>query len=164
MLAGVITAFTLGHSVSLSLAALGWICFPPTPVDMLIALSIFLLGVELIQDPEQKPGIIRRYPWAMTMGFGFLHGFAFAGALVEIGLPAGEIPLALFSFNVGIEMGQLLFVFFVLLIRASLRSLHFPWPRWSRTATAYAVGSLASFWLVDRLFAIVLSTRAIPMD
>jgi hypothetical protein len=154
-LIGVITAFTLGHSVSLSLAALGLIHIPPTPVDVLIALSIFVLGVELARDPEKKPGLVRRYPWAMTTCFGFLHGLGFAGALVEVGLPQGEIPLALFSFNVGIEIGQLLFVFVVLLHRAALRLLHFHWPRWSTEATAYAVGSLAAFWLVDRFVAIL---------
>jgi hypothetical protein len=150
-LIGVITAFTLGHSVSLSLAALGLVRIPSRPVDLLIALSIFILGVELLRDPDGKPGLVRRYPWAMTTGFGFLHGLGFAGALVEIGLPAGEIPLALFSFNVGIEIGQLLFVFVVLLNGAALRLLAFQWPSWSTRATAYAVGSLASFWLVDRI-------------
>jgi hypothetical protein len=150
-LIGVITAFTLGHSSSLSLAALGWIRIPSTPVDLLIAMSIFILGVELLRDPARKPGLVRRYPWAMTTGFGFLHGLGFAGALVEVGLPAGEIPLALFSFNVGIEIGQLLFVFVVLLNGAALRLLAFQWPSWSTRATAYAVGSLASFWLVDRI-------------
>lgn len=155
-LIGVITAFTLGHSVSLSLAALGWIHIPSTPVDMLIALSIFVLGVELLRDPERKPGLVRRYPWAMTTGFGFLHGLGFAGALIEVGLPAGEIPLALFSFNVGIELGQLLFVFVVLLNRMALRFLDFQWPQWSTRATAYAVGSLAAFWLLDR-FLVILS-------
>ncbi len=159
----VITAFTLGHSISLSLAALGWIRIPPTPVEFLIALSIFILGMELVRNPEQNPGIVRRYTWAMTTVFGFLHGFGFAGALVEIGLPAGDIPLALFSFNVGIEIGQLLFVFFVLLMRVSLRSLHFPLPTWGTTATAYAVGSLASFWLIDRFVAIIMTIRAIPI-
>ena len=155
-LIGVITAFTLGHSVSLSLAALGWIRIPSTPVDLLIALSIFILGVELLRDPERKPGLVRRYPWAVTTGFGFLHGLGFAGALVEVGLPGGEIPLALFSFNVGIEIGQLLFVFVVLLNGVALRLLAFQWPRWSTRATAYAVGSLASFWLVDR-FVVIFS-------
>jgi hypothetical protein len=154
-LVGIITAFTLGHSISLSLAALGLIHIPATPVDVLIALSIFILGVELLRDPEKKPGLVRRYPWAMTTGFGFLHGLGFAGALVEVGLPQGEIPLALFSFNVGIEMGQLLFVFVVLLNRTALRLLHFHWPRWSTRATAYAVGSLAAFWLVDRFVAVL---------
>jgi hypothetical protein len=155
-LVGVITAFTLGHSISLSLAALGWIHIPSRPVDVLIALSIFILGVELLRDPEEKPGLVRRYPWAMTTGFGFLHGLGFAGALVEVGLPQGEIPLALFSFNVGIEIGQLLFVFVVLLNGVALRFLAFQWPRWSTRATAYAVGSLAAFWLVDRFAAILL--------
>ena len=154
-LIGVITAFTLGHSVSLSLAALGLIHIPAMPVDVLIALSIFILGVELLRDPEEKPGLVRRYPWAMTTGFGFLHGLGFAGALVEVGMPDGEIPLALFSFNVGIEIGQLLFVFVVLLNRTALRFLDFHWPQWSTRATAYAVGSLAAFWLVDRFVAIL---------
>ena len=120
-------------------------------MDVLIALSIFAVGVELLRNPDGKPGLVTRYPWAMTTGFGFLHGLGFAGALAEIGLPAGEIPLALFSFNVGIEIGQLLFVFVVLSNGVALRLLAFRWPSWSARATAYAVGSLAAFWLVDRL-------------
>ena len=97
---------------------------------------------------------MRRYPWALTSAFGLLHGLGFAGALTEIGLPAGEIPLALFSFNLGIEAGQLAFCAVVLLVLAAARRLHsFEPGRASVTTAAYAIGSLAGFWFVERLAA-----------
>jgi hypothetical protein len=147
-----ITAFTAGHSVTLSLAALGFVNVPPKPVEVLIGITIFVVAVELTRDGASS---MRRFPWAVAFAFGLLHGLGFAGALAQVGLPATDIPLALFSFNVGIEIGQLVFVGLVLATRAALRRL----PARSLEAVArvpaYAIGSLAVFWILERLAAIL---------
>jgi hydrogenase/urease accessory protein HupE len=153
-LVATVTAFTVGHSVTLSLAALGLVAVPSRPVEALIALSILFLAVELARGSDAGPTMMRCYPWALTSAFGLLHGLGFAGALTEIGLPAGEIPLALFSFNLGIEAGQLAFCAVVLLVLAAGRRLRpVKLGRAGVTTAAYAIGSLAGFWLVDRLAA-----------
>jgi hydrogenase/urease accessory protein HupE len=148
-----ITAFTAGHSVTLSLAVLGFVSVPPLPVEALIALSVFILGVELTRDAPGNPSWIRRAPWRMAFAFGLLHGLGFAGALTQVGLPAEEIPLALFSFNVGIELGQLLFI---VAIGAGLATLPASWSKAVRLIPAYAIGSLAAFWVIDRVVLLLL--------
>ncbi len=150
-----ITAFTGGHSVTLSLAALGYVHVPPAPVEALIALSIFAVAVEITREAQGCATGLWRFPWAMALVFGFLHGLGFAGALAELGLPADEIPLALFSFNVGIELGQILFVGLVLAGRAVLRRLPVRWPKASELIPAYAIGSLAALWIFERVYMIV---------
>jgi hydrogenase/urease accessory protein HupE len=146
-----ITAFTLGHSVTLSLAVLGWVRIPSAPVEALIALSILVLAVELTRKQNGKGTFFHRYPWSLAFSFGLLHGLGFAGALTEVGLPAGEIPLALFSFNVGIESGQLLFISAIL----ALQILSRPWPLPAMgkrmEIPAYCIGCLAAFWFFERL-------------
>lgn len=150
-LVGTVTAFTLGHSVTLSLAALGFVRFPSALVEIVIAATILVLALELARpDAAERPGILRRWPWAVAFGFGLLHGLGFAGALAEIGLPQGEIPLALLSFNLGIEAGQLAFVGVVLGLRAGLRTLP-PLPRWLQQAPVHAIGGLAVYWCLDRV-------------
>ena len=105
-----VTAFTVGHSVTLSLAVLGFVSFPSGLVELAIAGSIFVLAVELVPAPGGPPGRLRRFPWVMAGAFGLLHGFGFAGALAEVGLPKSEIPLSLFSFNLGDTFpGELIF-------------------------------------------------------
>lgn len=143
-----ITAFTLGHSVTLALAVLGFVNFPPAPIEAGIALSIYILGIELARADRKT--LLRTYPWLVAGLFGLLHGLGFAGALAEVGLPEGEIPLALFSFNLGIELGQLAFVGGVLLFWAFLRKLPFAWPRIVQLLPVYAIGSLAAFWFFER--------------
>ena len=143
-----ITAFTLGHSVTLGLAVLGFVSFPPAPIEAGIAFSIYVLAVELARPAEK--GLLRSYPWLMAGLFGLLHGFGFAGALAEVGLPEGEIPLALFSFNVGIELGQIGFVGIVLSVWSLLRRLPFTEWRLAQLLPAYTIGSLAAFWLLQR--------------
>ena len=113
-----VTAFTAGHSVTLSLAALGIVRFPAAPIELAIAATILVLALELAQ--EDRDSWLRRRPWAVAFAFGLLHGFGFAGALAAVGLPQEEIPVALFSFNVGIELGQLAFVACVLALRRLL--------------------------------------------
>ena len=152
-----ITAFTVGHSVTLSLAVLGFVHIPPRPVEALIACSIFAVAVELTREAQGRPLWVGRAPWAMAGAFGLLHGLGFAGALAQIGLPTHEIPLALFSFNGGIEVGQLLFVALVLGVRAVFRSLPVRWPKTGVLIPAYAIGSFAAFWVFERVAAIFSS-------
>jgi hydrogenase/urease accessory protein HupE len=147
-----ITAFTVGHSVTLSLAVLGFVRFPPAPVEVLIACSIFVVGMELTREVQGHVLWTGRLPWAVALAFGLLHGLGFAGALAQVGLPAHEIPLALFSFNVGIEVGQLLFVGLVLAARAGLGMLPVRWPAASALIPGYAIGSLAAFWVFERVW------------
>jgi len=149
-LVATISCFTLGHSVTLSLAALGYVAFPTALVELLIALTIVALALELAKPPSPHPDWMRRAPWAMAASFGLLHGLGFAGALAEVGLPAQEIPAALLAFNLGIEVGQLAFVTVVLVLRhafgAAIRSAP---PRLLR-APVYAMGGLAVYWTLDR--------------
>jgi hydrogenase/urease accessory protein HupE len=146
-----ITAFTVGHSVTLTLAAFGLAQVPQAPVEVAIAASIFVLAVELARGSDAPPTPIRRYPWLMAFLFGLLHGLGFAGALREIGLPADDLPLALFSFNVGIELGQITFVAAVLLAGLLLRRALARRPAWLDRVPVYAMGCLSAYWVLARL-------------
>lgn len=148
-----VTAFTLGHSVTLALAVLGVVHVPQAPTEAGIALSIYILAVQLAPRRAQTPPPMARYPWLMAGPFGLLHGLGFAGALAGVGLPDGEIPLALFAFNVGIELGQLLFVGAVLALGMGLRALPLRWPGAVAYLPVYAMGSLAAFWFYQRVAA-----------
>jgi hydrogenase/urease accessory protein HupE len=147
-LVATITAFTVGHSVTLSLAVLGLARLASAPVETLIAASIFVLATELARPESTSP--MWRRPWLVAASFGLLHGLGFAGALREAGLPADAIPIALLSFNVGIEVGQLAFVALALLAHRTMRVLSLPAPAWARTIAVYAIGSLAAFWVIER--------------
>jgi hydrogenase/urease accessory protein HupE len=147
LLVKTITAFTLGHSITLSAAALHLADVPSRPVEVLIAASVLALAVELARDGA-RPTLLRRSPWAVAVAFGLLHGFGFAGALAEAGLPAGDIPLALLSFNAGIEAGQLAFVAAVL--AAGVLAGRWIPARATRLAV-YAMGILAAFWCFERI-------------
>ncbi len=152
-----VTAFTAGHCVTLSLAALGFVRFSPRPVEFAIALSVLVLAVELANGTRQprraRASLLRRQPWTMALLFGLLHGLGFAGALARVGLPAEEIPLALLSFNAGIELGQLAVVAAVLGGALLLRPAFARGPAWLVRAPAYGIGSLAAFWCFQRAFA-----------
>jgi hypothetical protein len=143
-----VTAFTAGHSVTLSLAALGIVRFPTAPIEVAIAATILVLALELAQ--EGRDSWLRRRPWAVAFAFGLLHGFGFAGALAEVGLPQEEIPVALFSFNVGIELGQLGFVSLVLALRRALAPALAGAPGWLLRAPVTAMGALSVYWCLDR--------------
>ncbi len=145
-----VTAFTVGHSVTLSLAVLGFVAFTSGLVELAIAGSIFVLGAELAQPSGAAPSRLRRFPWTMAGAFGLLHGFGFAGALAQVGLPSGEIPLALFAFNVGIELGQLAFVGLVLAAWRLVARVQVPMPPGSRALPAYGIGCLAAYWCIER--------------
>ena len=150
MLVETVTAFTIGHSLTLSAAALGWARVPSGPVEIAIAASILWLAVEVANRQAGAGTPAWRRPRSMAGGFGLLHGFGFAGALAEIGLPQNEIPLALASFNVGIELGQLAFVAVLVAAAWAARRVRLPLPDWGRTAAAYGIGSLAAFWTFER--------------
>jgi hydrogenase/urease accessory protein HupE len=145
-----VTAFTVAHSITLSFSALGLATLPGPPVEAVIALSIVFLAMEIVKVQQGKPSLTSQKPWLVAFSFGLLHGFGFAGALTEVGLPQTEIPLALAFFNVGVELGQIIFVVVVL---ASLRllALKKEWPNVVKQIPAYGIGSLAAFWLIERI-------------
>ncbi len=149
-----ITAFTVGHSVTLSLAALGLIRFPSSWIEFGIACSIFILAVEVASRKEStsKGSWLYRRPWAMAAAFGLLHGLGFASALGEIGLPRSDIPVALFSFNVGIELGQCAWVFFIWGVTSLYKGLSLPVFYLARQAAVYTMGTCASYWCIARFF------------
>jgi hydrogenase/urease accessory protein HupE len=148
-----ITAFTLAHSITLSLATLGVVHVPGPPVEAMIAVSIMLLACEIVRLRRGQISLTSRWPWIVAFSFGLLHGFGFASALTDIGLPQGDIPLALFSFNIGVEIGQLMFIGVVLATLACLKRIGIP-EAITRAATpvaTYAIGSTAAFWFVGRI-------------
>jgi hydrogenase/urease accessory protein HupE len=156
-LLGAVTAFTVAHSLSLAAASLGWIVVPAPPVEAIVALSIAFLAAELLHPPGEEKRLTERYPWLVAFAFGLLHGLGFARALLEIGLPAGDVPLALLAFNLGVEAGQILFIAVVLALGAALARLYpsvrtaFAPGSTGLRAVAYGVGTLAAFWVVERV-------------
>lgn len=148
-----VTAFTIAHSITLALATLGFVHVPSAPVEATIALSIVFVAAEIVRAQRGLEGITARAPWLVAFIFGLLHGFGFAGALSEVGLPQAHIPLALLFFNVGVEVGQLLFIAAVLAALALLRRARFDAPRWAQALPAYAIGGIAMFWVFDRISA-----------
>ncbi len=147
------TAFTIAHSITLVATVLGYSGLPGRPVEALIALSIVFLAVEvavILRDPERMT-LTRRYPWAVAFAFGLVHGFGFAGALADIGLPQTQLATALFAFNVGVEAGQLLVVALTLVVLAALKRVP-PVTEVAALKTAtYVIGTVGSFWLIERL-------------
>jgi hydrogenase/urease accessory protein HupE len=150
-LVGAITAFTVAHSVTLGAAALGWVHVPQAPVEAAIALSVVFVATEIVHDHQGRAGITKRAPWIAAFAFGLLHGFGFAGALAEIGLPEQSIPLALLSFNLGVEFGQLAFVAAALAPITIATRLTDGRLRWLRPLPAYGIGSVAVYWLIERI-------------
>jgi hydrogenase/urease accessory protein HupE len=149
-----ITAFTIAHSITLALAALGFVHVSAAPVEAIIALSIVFLALELIRHYEGINRLTYYYPWLVAFAFGLLHGFGFAGALSEVGLPQNDVPLALLLFNVGVELGQIAFVAVVLFVGWLFRRQIQESPLWLRRIPPYVIGSLAAFWLIERVVAI----------
>ncbi|AQA18528.1 hypothetical protein BST95_10055 [Halioglobus japonicus] len=143
-----ITAFTVGHSITLSLVTLGFFDYPVALVEFTIALSIFVLAVELTRKGSND--LLWRHPWWLAGGFGLLHGMGFAGALAETGLPQDNVPLALLFFNVGIELGQIAFILVVLLLWWLLRRPLAPWQERLRWVPVYVLGSLSAMWCIER--------------
>jgi hydrogenase/urease accessory protein HupE len=150
MLLKTVTAFTVAHSITLALATLGYAHLPGPPLNAAIALSILILGVEVVRSRGGKTSITILHPWIVAFAFGLLHGFGFASGLSALGLPAVDIPLALVMFNVGVEIGQVSFVLLILLLERSFRQLEVRWPRWVQALPGYTVGSLGAFWTIQR--------------
>ncbi|WP_270730387.1 HupE/UreJ family protein [Shimia sp. Alg240-R146] len=156
-LVGAITAFTVAHSITMAVATFGLISLPGPPVEAVIALSIMFLASELFYKGGETMRLSERFPWTVSFSFGLLHGFGFAGALREIGLPEMDIPMALLSFNLGVEIGQLLFVAAILSIGALVRLVAGPMlaraaPRSATwTVSVYAIGTVSAFWFIERL-------------
>jgi hypothetical protein len=150
-----ITAFTVAHSITLALAALGYVHFPSAVIEALVALSIVFVASELIPRPGRAETLTHRHPWLIAFVFGLLHGLAFAGALSQIGLPPKAEPLALLLFNLGVEIGQIAFIAVAILVILALRwlrpRLRLDRPVLAHTLPAYAIGGLAAYWLIDRL-------------
>jgi hydrogenase/urease accessory protein HupE len=146
-----ITAFTAAHSLTLAAATLGWIHVPIRPVEATIALSIVFLASEIAHTRTGRPSLTYRRPWIVAFVFGLLHGLGFASALSEVGLPANAIPVALLFFNVGVEIGQLMFIGSVLAIVAGARRLSLPPMVWNWRLPVYSIGAVASFWMVQRI-------------
>jgi hydrogenase/urease accessory protein HupE len=159
MLLKTITSFTLAHSLTLAVATLGYASAPVPPLNAAIALSILFLGPEIVRYRRGETSLTIRHPWVVAFAFGLLHGFGFASGLTTIGLPRGDIPVALLFFNVGVEAGQLGFVALVLLLERSFRALEIRWPRVVEMAPGYAVGSLGAFWTIQRTWMLFGSLR-----
>jgi hydrogenase/urease accessory protein HupE len=146
-----VTAFTVAHSITLVLATLGVVNLPGPPVEAVIALSIVFVALEVLHLRQGREGLAIRKPWLVAFAFGLLHGFGFAGALAEVGLPQTAIPLALAFFNIGVEIGQLLFIAVVLLMMWLARILlHNTLLERAPLLVAYGIGGLASYWVIER--------------
>jgi hypothetical protein len=155
MLVKTITAFTVAHSITLAIATLGYARAPLAPLNAAIALSILFLGPEIVRVWRGETSFTIRHPWVVAFAFGLLHGFGFASGLTAMGLPRVEIPIALVMFNVGVEIGQLLFVFLIVGLERSFRVLEIQWPRLFRILPGYAVGTLGAFWTLQRTLAML---------
>jgi hydrogenase/urease accessory protein HupE len=145
-----VTAFTVAHSITLAIATLGYASAPLPPLNAAIALSILFLGPEIVRSWRGESSLTIRYPWVVAFLFGLLHGFGFASGLSTTGMPKAELPLALLFFNVGVELGQLVFVFAALALVRSFKVLEVRWPRWAEALPGYAVGSLGAYWTIQR--------------
>jgi HupE/UreJ protein len=152
-LAKTISAFTLSHSVTLSLATLGVVHVPPAPVEAVIALSILYVACEIVRGPQTPLSLLQRKPWLVAFTFGLLHGLGFAGGLSAAGLPAGHIPLALSLFSAGVEIGHFSFVAVVLAVIATTRRWNLTPPVWASRVPPYAIGSVATYWVIQRIAA-----------
>jgi len=151
MLLKTVTAFTVAHSITLAIATLGYAEVPVLPLNAAIALSILFLGPEIVRSWRGETSFTINHPWVVAFAFGLLHGFGFASVLTSAGLPRHELPLALVSFNVGVELGQIGFIGIILALESSFRVLEVRWPRWVQALPGYTVGSLGAFWTVQRV-------------
>jgi len=146
-----VTAFTVSHSITLTAATLGFVHVPQRPVEAVIALSIVFVACDIVHRRQGCSGLTERWPWIVALTFGLLHGLGFAGALSEVGLPQGHIPLALLFFSVGVEIGQLIFIAAVLSLVVVVQRVRVPIPRWGEFVPPYAIGTVAMFWIIQRV-------------
>jgi len=162
-LVATVTAFTVAHSITLAAATLGLVHVAQAPVEATIALSVMFVAAEIIHAAKGRASLAMRAPWIVAFVFGLLHGFGFAGALRQVGLPESDIPLALLFFNLGVEAGQLIFIAAVVVVLSAAGRLlargrrieHGPWHAETliRTPVAYVIGSISAFWMVERVVA-----------
>ena len=145
-----ITSFTLAHSITLAVATLGFAQAPVEPLNAAIALSILFLGPEIARIWRGESSLTIRRPWLVAFIFGLLHGFGFAGALTGAGLPRPDLAVALLTFNIGVEIGQIGFVLLVVLLERSFRQLEISWPPFLARAPGYLIGSAGAFWTIQR--------------
>ena len=154
-----VTAFTVAHSITLAAATLGFVHVPQAPVEAVIALSVMFVAAEILRSARGRSSLTARAPWLVAFVFGLLHGLGFAGALREVGLPQTDIPIALLLFNVGVEVGQLVFIAAVvaalaLMARLTASRSDESWfvraERLVRTPLAYLIGCTAAYWTIDR--------------
>lgn len=150
-----VTAFTVAHSLTLAGATLGFVHVPGPPVEAGIALSIVFVAAEIVHGRQGRTGLTERFPWIVAFTFGLLHGFGFASALIEVGLPQTAIPVALLFFNVGVEIGQLFFIGSIFAVVATARlvtqRIGVSQPVWAWRIPAYAIGSVSAFWIIQRI-------------
>ena len=165
-----VTAFTIAHSITLAAATLGLVNVPGPPIEAAIALSIVVVAVEIVNARRGTPSMAARRPWLVAFCFGLLHGFGFAGALAEVGLPHHAIPIALLFFNLGVEIGQLAFVaavvtaggFFRRAMALRLEPTHIrPTISWTHVIAAYVIGTVAAFWLAERTSALFAGSMTV---
>ena len=152
-IAKAVTAFTVAHSITLIGTTLGFLGLPQRPVESVIALSILFLAVEIVKRKPDEPRLSERIPWVVAFGFGLLHGFGFAGALNEIGLPESDVPTALLTFNLGVEAGQMVIVALSLAVLELLRRYSAVMVSPVLRFSAYAIGTISAFWFIERTFA-----------
>ena len=150
-LLGTITAFTVSHSITLAASTLGLIALPGPPVEAVIALSIVFLAREMVMVSRGERSFTAERPWVVAFVFGLLHGFGFAGVLAELGLPQNDVPLALLMFNVGVEIGQILFIAGMVLLGMLVNRLLVVGERLTYQVPAYGIGAVASLWLLERV-------------
>jgi hydrogenase/urease accessory protein HupE len=151
MLVRTVTAFTVAHSITLTAATLGYVHVPQRPVEAVIALSIVFVASEIVHGRQGRKGITAHAPWIVALTFGLLHGLGFASGLSEAGLPQGHIPLALLFFSMGVEAGHFLFIGAALSLILLVRRMQLPIPQWVQLIPPYAIGAVASFWLIQRV-------------
>jgi hydrogenase/urease accessory protein HupE len=154
-LVGAITAFTVAHSLTLAGTTLGWVKLSSSPVEATIALSIMFIAVEIMRVRAGRESLAANLPWLASFAFGLLHGFGFAGALREVGIPEDSVAVALLFFNLGVEAGQLAFVCATLLVLFVWRRALLPTPAWAWRAPVYVIGATAAFWFVERTAAML---------
>jgi hypothetical protein len=159
MLVKTVTSFTLAHSLTLAIATLGYASAPMLPLNAAIALSILFLGPEIVRSWRGETSLTLRHPWLVAFVFGLLHGFGFASALTGAGLPRRDLPLALCTFNVGVEVGQVAFVVLMVRLERSFQQLEIRWPRWVEMVPGYAVGVLGAFWTIQRTVILIGGMR-----
>ena len=150
-----VTAFTVSHSLTLTAATLGWVHFPPPPVEATIALSIMFVAAEILRVRRGEQTVTARMPWLVAFVFGLMHGLGFAGGLSEAGLPGSHIPVALLFFSIGVEVGHFLFIGAVLAAIGLARRGPIELPNWARLVPPYAIGGIAAFWFIERTLSFV---------